>query len=358
MAPLPVWTYSGAGDIDVHMVPRRIYKDPFRRGDNIMVLVDSYLEPLPGSGQIHGDAAPWNTRASCDAVMARAEAAGEDPWFGIEQEYYLIDNENNWPLGWPKNGYPGQHDAYYCATGTGKAIGRDIVECHYRACIYAGVKICGINSEVAPGQWEFQVGPCPGTSGADDLWMARYIMQRICEMFHINVTFDPKPVPGWAGIGCHTNYSTTATRQPKGGMEAMKAQIERLGLRHQEHIKVYGEGNERRLTGKDDTMSMDTFKWGYDRQTSIRIPIKVASKGYGYYEDRRPASNMDPYLVCRMIVETTLFYDPAQEQKEIVVTVPVRRPSSNTLRRMGTGSIEGGRTSRPGSAAANPQVGP
>jgi len=306
---LPIWTYSGADDTDIHIIARRMYRDPFRRGDNLLVLVDSYEQPTAGSGQKHGPATSFNTRAACEAVMARAHAAGEDPWFGIEQEYYLLDAASHWPLGWPRGSYPGRHDSYYCATGTGKAVGRDIVECHYRACLYAGVKICGINSEVAPGQWEFQVGPCSGTAAADDLWMARYIMQRVCEMYHVCVTYDPKPIPGWAGIGCHTNYSTRSTRDQTGGVQAMKIQIERLRARHKEHMTVYGRGNERRLTGQDDTMAMDQFEYGSDRSTSIRIPIKVASQGYGYYEDRRPAANMDPYLVTRVLVETTLLAD-------------------------------------------------
>mmetsp|Transcript_117879 Transcript_117879/g.328355 ORF Transcript_117879/g.328355 Transcript_117879/m.328355 type:complete len:467 (-) Transcript_117879:262-1662(-) len=306
---LPTWSYAGSDNTDVQMVPRRVYRDPFRRGQNIIVLVDCYEQPEAGSGQAHGPPRSYNTRAACDAAMARALSAGDDPWFGIEQEYYLLDLKTSWPLGWPAGKFPGHHEAYFCATGANKCIGRDIVECHYRACLFAGVKISGINSEVAPGQWEFQVGPCSGTSAGDDLWMARYLLQRICEMFHVGITFDPKPVPGWAGIGCHTNYSTKATRDEKGGMDAMVAQIERLRKKHDDHIAVYGDGNERRLTGKDDTMDIRKFEHSNDRTTSIRIPIKVAAKGYGYYEDRRPAANMDPYQVTQILVETTLLQD-------------------------------------------------
>mmetsp|Transcript_134592 Transcript_134592/g.287992 ORF Transcript_134592/g.287992 Transcript_134592/m.287992 type:complete len:482 (-) Transcript_134592:39-1484(-) len=311
---LPIWAYSGSDDTDVQLVPRRIYRDPFRRGDNIIVLADTYEEPSMGSGKPHGPPKDFNTRADCDSVMSQAEAMGEDPWFGIEQEYYLLDAKTGWPLGWPEGGYPGKHDCYYCAVGAMKAPGREVVEAHYKACLYAGVKLGGVNSEVAPAQWEFQVGPCTGITGADDLWMARYILQRICELFSVYVTFDPKPMPGWPGIGCHTNYSTMSTRSKPGGMDAIKAQCEKLRLRHMEHMAAYGDGNERRLTGKDSTAHITSFSWGVsDRDASIRISSKCVVNDCGYYEDRRPAANMDPYLVCKMIVETTLLLDGAEK---------------------------------------------
>jgi len=307
---LPVWSYSGSEDQDVMLVPRRIYRDPFRPGENILVLADTYVEPEPESGMQYGPPTAFNTRAPCEDTMQRVTC--EEPWFGIEQEYFLLDLETGWPLGWPRGGFPGEHDAYYMAVGARKAPGRDVVEAHYSACLYAGVKIGGVNGEVSPGQWEFQVGPLSGVHAADDLWLARYILERICEMFHVDITLDPKPVPGWAGIGCHTNYSTRATRNKPGGLDAMRAQIELLRARHVEHMEVYGEGNELRLTGDGDfcCAGKDEFTFGIGRRDcSIRITSKVAAADCGYFEDRRPAANADPYLVTEMIVATTLHRD-------------------------------------------------
>jgi len=302
---LPEWNYDGSStgqapghDSEVIMRPAAIFRDPFRRGDDILVLCDTY-DP-------QGRPLPTNTRYSCLKTMT-AVTESDDPWFGIEQEYTMLD-QDHWPLGWPKGGYPGPQGPYYCSAGADVAFGRSLVECHYRACLYAGVKIAGCNAEVMPGQWEFQVGICRGVEAGDHLWISRYIMHRVAEEHGIIVSFDPKPVSGdWNGAGAHTNFSTKATRTAPGGFDAVVKQLEKLAKRHKEHIAVYGAGNERRLTGAHETAPIDKFSYGVaNRGASCRIPRDTERNKCGYYEDRRPASNMDPYLVTDRIVRTTL----------------------------------------------------
>lgn len=304
---LPLWNYDGSstgqapgGDSEVYLKPVAFYPDPFRRGDNILViceacLPDKDLTPIP-----------TNSRNSAAKVFATKEATDLVPWFGIEQEYTLFKPDGVTPLGWPQGGFPGAQGPYYCSIGAENAFGRRIVESHYKACLFAGVNISGINGEVMPGQWEYQVGPCVGISSGDELWLSRYLLIRVCEEFGVRVSFDPKPVPGdWNGAGCHTNYSTKPMRE-EGGYEVIKAAVEKLGKKHLEHIRAYGEGNERRLTGAHETAPIDKFSYGVaNRGASVRIPRTVPLEGKGYFEDRRPASNMDPYVVTAKIFETT-----------------------------------------------------
>jgi glutamine synthetase len=302
VADLKVWNFDGSsteqapGDnSDVLMKPVAIFKDPFRGGDNILVLT----ETLNNDGIPH----ETNTRRSALATFDKCKDA--EPWFGIEQEYTLLAKTRH-PLGWPDGGYPAPQGPYYCGVGADRVFGRDVVEAHYKACLYAGVKICGTNAEVMPGQWEFQVGPCLGIDIGDHLWMARFILHQVAEDFGVLVSIDPKPVPGdWNGAGCHTNFSTKLMRQD-GGLAHIIEACKKLGLKHKEHIAVYGEGNERRLTGRHETASIHQFSYGVaNRGASIRIPRQCNEEGKGYLEDRRPASNSDPYLVSAKIAETT-----------------------------------------------------
>ena len=315
---LPVWNFDGSStgqapgdDSEVYLKPRAIFRDPFRMGANILVMCDCHIPPqVDASGDVTTPMTPHpgNTRMDCEKVMKDPKVASQKPWFGIEQEYTLLHPNTMWPLGWPDNGFPGPQGPYYCAAGAGTSIGRDIPEVHLKMCLYAGIKISGVNGEVMPGQWEYQVGPCVGIDMGDQLWMSRYIMYRVCEMYNVICTLDPKPVPGdWNGAGGHTNYSNEDTRKADTGFEAIKAQCEKLGKRHMEHIAAYGQGNERRLTGHHETSSMYDFSWGVaNRGCSIRIGRMVPVEKCGYYEDRRPASNLDPYVVTKLICESTL----------------------------------------------------
>jgi len=244
----------------------------------------------------------FNFRHDANVIMEANKQ--HEFWFGLEQEYTLL-GPDGWPYGWPKNGFPAPQGPYYCGVGTGKVMRRDIVDAHYKACLYAGIQISGTNAEVMPAQWEFQVGPCLGIALGDQLWMSRFILHRVAEDFGAKVTFAPKPIPGdWNGAGLHTNVSTKEMRA-EGGMKYIEAAMEKLAERQVEHMEVYGEDNRLRMTGKHETASYDKFTWGVaNRGASVRVNRACAVEGKGYFEDRRPASNADPYQVTGIMVET------------------------------------------------------
>ena len=305
---LPDWNYDGSScgqapgeDSEVILKPRAIYKDPFRRGDSILVMCDTYTPA--------GEPLPTNTRHSCASVMTKANS--EEPWFGLEQEYFLIDKSTGKPIGFPENGDPAPQGPYYCGIGDSNAFGREVVEAAWRAQLYAGLQVGGINAEVAPGQWEFQVGPCVGIDEGDQLWMARYILERVAETAGLGVNYDPKPVKGdWNGSGCHTNFSTKLMREDGGYEKAIVPALEKLRAKHELHINAYGEGNDQRLTGKHETAPITEFRWGVaDRGASCRVGSNVAEAGKGYFEDRRPAGNCDPYVVTKLLVQTCVLED-------------------------------------------------
>jgi len=313
---LPVWNFDGSStaqaigaNSDVFLYPVALFDDPFRGRPNKMVLCETYtFDNQPTCS---------NHRKTCKEVMETEDVKNSHPWFGLEQEYTLLAADKN-PLGWPKMGYPGPQGPYYCGVGCGKVFGREIMECHYKACLYAGVKIAGENAEVMPSQWEFQIGPCEGIDMGDHLWMARFILGRVAEDFNVIVSFDPKPIPGdWNGAGCHTNYSTAKMRE-ENGMEEIMAAIEKMSVRHAYHIQKYdptgGLDNARRLTGLHETASISQFSYGVaSRNTSIRIPRQCQEDGKGYLEDRRPSSNCDPYIVTEIIVRTTVLNETNEE---------------------------------------------
>ncbi len=253
---------------------------------------------------------PHSTNQRHTLQQLMSYVSEEEIWIGFEQEYTFFKNTR--PLGWPKKTTPAPQGPYYCGVGAGKVFGRDIVETHLRICEQAGLYIYGINAEVMPAQWEFQIGyrnhsqevPDPLTI-SDHVWMARWFLHRVAEQYGVRVSLDNKPIPGdWNGAGMHTNFSNKAMRR-EGGIKFIEQAIERLSQTHNEHIAVYGDKLKERLTGKHETCAIDEFKSGVShRGASIRIPAQVAEKGCGYFEDRRPGANANPYQVARQLITT------------------------------------------------------
>lgn len=295
----PLWNFDGSstnqaeGDSsDCVLRPIFVCNDPLR-SNSVLVMCDVLTPDM----QPH----PSNTRVFAQEVEDKYHS--ELALFGLEQEYTIFRDGR--PLGFPEGGYPEPQGKYYCSAGGGRIFGREIVEEHLSACLDAGLNISGVNAEVMPGQWEFQIGPLGTVETGDQLNVARYILERISEKHGVEISYAAKPMPGdWNGAGCHANFSTFAMRE---SLEACEDACRALGENVEEHIRNYGHDIESRLTGAHETCSYKEFRWGVsDRTASIRIPWGVAKAGKGYIEDRRPNADCDPYLVCGLILKTVM----------------------------------------------------
>jgi glutamine synthetase len=295
----PVWNFdgsstnqSGGGKSDLLLKPVFICPDPDRK--NAYLVMTEVLNP---------DGSPHSTNG-----RAHIEEEDDDFWFGFEQEYFLYDPQTRLPLGFPAGGFPEPQGPYYCGIGGSKAFGRQIVEEHLDMCLEAGLNVEGINAEVAAGQWEFQIFAKGAHSAGDQIWMARYLAERTAEKYGVDVEWHPKPLGkdlDWNGSGMHANFSNGLMRTC-GDENVFKAICEEFGKHIPEHIAVYGAYNDQRLTGKHETQAIDQFSYGaFDRGASIRIPVNTIEDGWkGRLEDRRPASNADPYKVAARIIKT------------------------------------------------------
>ncbi|KAH9629283.1 hypothetical protein HF086_008365 [Spodoptera exigua] len=303
---VPKWSFDGSStgqarteDSDTILLPVALYRDPIRKSPHVIVLCETYYGD--------GTPTPTNHRAHCANILSKL--SDQEPMFGIEQEYTMFDVDL-WPLGWPKvRGFPVIKSKYsYCGMGEHVA-GRELAECHARACIYAGMNYGGSNAEVMKGSWEYQVGTTVGIKAADDLWLGRYLLGRIAENFGIIISYHPKPMgKNQPGIGCHHNFSTKKMRD-EGGIVEIERVCKELCAKHSDYMKHYGLGdgkeNQKRLSGKFETASFDACKWAIaDRTASIRLQRSVKTKKRGFLEDRRPAGDCDPYRVCALLAET------------------------------------------------------
>ncbi|KAI6189622.1 Glutamine synthetase [Aphelenchoides bicaudatus] len=281
LADYPVWSYDGSStgqanqrNSETFLYPVAVYRDPFLGPNARLVLCDTYNHL--------NEPTKTNHRAKCLKVMNAV--AGEKAWFAMEQEYLLLDMDN-YPLGWPKHGFPEKQGKYYCAVGADRIFGREIVETHYRALFEYGFE-----------HWRHQ---CRSDS-CDQMWMSRYVLHRVCEQFGVIATLHPKPAVtaggDWNGAG---------------GLKVIEEAIKKLERHHSEHLLLYdpnnGTDNLQRLSGRCETSSVEKFTWGVaNRQCSIRIPQQTSDEGKGYFEDRRPSSNCDPYMVTYAIASGCL----------------------------------------------------
>jgi len=308
---IPIWNFDGSstgqasGDnSEIIIKPCAIYKDPFRDISNAyLVLCDTYTSV--STEDSFEKLVPHETNNRIKALQIFDKYENEEPIYGIEQEFFIA-NKKNGPLFTEFLSNCESQGNYYCGIGSENIIGRKFMEEVLQKCLFTELNITGMNAEVAPGQWEFQVC-AKGIHVCDELYILRYILQRVAEKYDWTINYHPKPVSGdWNGSGCHVNFSTKNMRM-ENGIEYINSAIEKLSKKHAEHMELYGSNNDLRMTGLHETADYNNFSYGVaNRGCSIRIPKSTFFNKKGYFEDRRPAANMDPYIVTSKLLNTIL----------------------------------------------------
>ena len=222
LADFPQWgfdgssTYQAKGKLsDLILTPVAFFKDPESSHNDYLVLCEVY--------ESNGEPHCTNTRYHLKQVFEKTSF--HEPFVGFEQEYTLFDGLR--PLGWPEGGYPAPQGPFYCGAGADETFGRKLVEEHLDACIKANIMIFGVNAEVMPGQWEYQIGYrgidseiADPITVSDHLWISRWLLYKLGEKFSISAKLDPKPVKGdWNGAGKHANFSTKEMRNKNNGLK-------------------------------------------------------------------------------------------------------------------------------------------
>ena len=296
---IPQWNYDGSStnqattkDSEVLLRPVQLYRNCFDGG--CFVLCDTWVYDVDNKLVAHST----NSRYSLEKIFEYDHLENQS-LFGIEYEFFVTNNDL--PLGYKDTEKQGR---YYCGVGTGNAYGREFLSTAANLCLKSELNLTGTNLEVAPGQMEIQI--CEyGLKAADDSIILKYILARLAEINGYKIDWRAKVLDGdWNCSGCHVNFSTQKMRSENGYDYILKA-IDKLKLKHSEHIDVYGEDNYLRLTGTHETSSLDTFSFGVgSRNTSIRIPKETFLNKKGYFEDRRPSSSANMYLVVGKLYKT------------------------------------------------------
>src|SRR3984957_9915451 len=235
---LPLWGFDGSSTMqaegkssDCVLKPVRVFPDAART-NGVLVMCEVMM---PDGKTPH----PSNKRATI--------LDDEGAWFGFEAEYFIYRDGR--PLVFPATGDPAPQGPYYTSVGYSNvgAVAREVVDKHLDLCLAAGINHEGINAEVAKGQWEYQIFGKGSKTAADQVWVARFLLARLCESYEVEVQLHCKPILGeWNGSGFHCNFSTKYMREI-GGKEYFEALMAAFDKYKNEHIAVYGPDNHLRL---------------------------------------------------------------------------------------------------------------
>lgn len=264
-------------EVRAMLVPSRIYPDPYRGKNCLIVLCDTF--------DLDGNPCPNNYRME----MIKTPSIGKYK-IGFEQEYVIINKK--FPIEFFKKEDSRRYE-YYCGVGSQRVIFRDLAEEHLKTCIASRINIVGMNAEFKIGQWEYQIGHNVSVvSACDDLIVSRYLLERISEKYDVEIGY--KPVGNHLPF-CHINFSIVGYPINDSVLKELESAFKKDNA---EHLEIFG-GSDERFNG-DIVPDKDNF--------ILRPNNKKANISFNndeYFEDRRPPADVNPYRASLEIIKTS-----------------------------------------------------
>nr|QKY15334.1 glutamine synthetase (glnA) [Polytomella parva] len=309
---------------EVFLKPRKLFPDPFRGGEHVLVLCDSFRPPSYSTmceGSILQPTVS-NNRVASDNLARRA--AMSQPLFAAEQQYSVVFpnypkvSPYSSPFHAPNYGVP-HYSSFLepggfvpstsasCDSGSTPliaptAIGRTVSDAHLQACLYAGIRVSSADSNCIPGTYSYELGPYEPVEFGDAVSTSRYLLRRVAEENNVNIDFSSRNKDGGGGR-CSVKYSTSETRQISSGMNAIQNQLSKLQASHLQHLWAYNGGSFEKMRG---SLYSGFICAVGNKNASLVIPGATAIQGAGYYIDQRPPADVDPYVVEIMLMSCTL----------------------------------------------------
>jgi glutamine synthetase len=272
----PNWSYkNNTSEIILH--PIIVCIDPFKKAPNILILCDTWTN----------DGKPTEFNLRYKANMLFRENIDIKTLITIKQDFYISDSHSELALGADDI----NEDCSYL-TGYNKCVGRDKVDRILQLIIECGLPCYSFNSNSLKGSWNITIGPCEGLICADYIIILRYILNRVSELYKVDIKYDPTPIGSMENIlTCSTNFYIELDN--KNTQQKLTSYIDNLKNTHTNDIKVYSITNK---SNSELTYSPDSIELIEDPFIKDKI----------YLSDNRPPADVNPYLVLKYILESTI----------------------------------------------------
>lgn len=275
--------YNSEDDKYIKLIPKEIYKCPFRQGHDIYIFVIcdyegcKYFEKIDRSNYEKKNKLPFNLR--------------------FTQQMFIIDPTTERPLGFPRKdqGDPPEKGPYLAGVGTMASIGRGFSNELLAYCLYSNIGISKIITGATPGQFEYTI--INNENNIEklcyDLIATRYITNRITEKNKLIVSYNSKPETGkWNGSGLliYLDFEKYNKNENENKNDYITKFLKKMGISHSKMISIMTDKNKERLY----ELGLSNMEYNIGIKSGENMIIKYNEN---LYLDRRSPSNTNPFLI-------------------------------------------------------------